>query len=34
MSKIIAYDSFRDNVYSCQNKEFGIISVSPKLENA
>ena len=29
---IIVNVSFRDNVYSCQNKELGIISVSPKLE--
>lgn len=29
---IIASVAFRDNVYSCQNKELGIISVSPKLE--
>jgi hypothetical protein len=29
---IIVSVSFRDNVYSCENKELGIISVSPKLE--
>ncbi len=29
---IIANVSFKDNVYSCQNKELGIISMSPQLE--